>query len=758
VDLKGAQAVDILKTSLEMVEGIVDVKVSPSDSVVQVEFDPSTVGVRHVLKNIEAVGHDAVLIPSDPTLHFSQKRTLRRWAVLLLLCVLVGVPTFVLKFTPAPKHESNNGTIQEWWPVTRGLSVVDLLLFLFSTIIQVVVGYPFYKSCFKSLAHRSMGMDMLIAAATSVAYVYSVAALITNMVTGLDYELFFDSGPLLLLFISLGKLLEHIAKGQTTNALSKLLSLQPTEAVLLSHDDENVFREERISVDLVQKGDKLRIVPGDKIPVDGCVVGGTSMIDESLITGEPLPVLKREGDPVIGGSINQNGALVIEATHVGSDTMLSQIVNLIEEAQTSKAPIQRIADRMAGVFVPLILTSSLITFAGWMTAIGVCIGTKEDTTFNSTNVLSNDTLASGETECYSVAQAFLHAISVLVIACPCALGLATPTAVMVGTGVGARKGILIKGGEPLENLCKIKVVVFDKTGTLTYGKPEVNCVIKRVSEAMLPLRTFIGVVGLAECCSEHPLGLAISNFAKKVFGDGLSGVCTNYHAEPGLGLSCSVKLSVLPSVVDKTALLQCVRLPVTGSPTNQPLVDLDHTYQVLIGNRLWMTSNGIDIDQELERRITSYEQRGQTVVLTSIAGILVGAVVIHDKVKPEARQAIKYLQSMNVKVALLTGDNRRTALAIAQEVGIPEGNVCAEVLPSHKKDNVTFFQKGNIKVSSFLKCTQFSSELRYTVMKNMSCCGLWPCVRIYACAEVYLCLHYHPATSTIHGQNTWKVA
>jgi Cu+-exporting ATPase len=171
---------------------------------------------------------------------------------------------------------------------------------------------------------------------------------------------------------------------------------------------------------------------------------------------------------------------------------------------------------MAGVFVPFILTSSLITFAGWMTAIGVCIGTKEDTTFNSTNVSSNDTLASRETECYSVALAFLHAISVLVIACPCALGLATPTAVMVGTGVGARKGILIKGGEPLENLCKIKVVVFDKTGTLTYGKPEVNCVIKSVSEAMLPLRTFIGVVGLAECCSEHPLGLAISNFAKKV--------------------------------------------------------------------------------------------------------------------------------------------------------------------------------------------------------------------------------------------------
>jgi len=406
--------------------------------------------------------------------------------------------------------------------------------------LKIFGGFQFYVSAFKSLKHCAANMDVLIALATTISYVYSVVVLIVSIFLPSDLETFFESSPLLLLFVAFGRLLEHIAKGKTSDALSKLLSLQATEARLVTIGvDGSVLREEMIAIELVQKGDKLKVVPGEKIPVDGEVLEGSSTVDESLITGESMPVHKKPGDTVVAGSINQNGALTVEATHVGGDTMLSQIVKLIEDAQTSKAPIQRIADRIAGYFVPIILILSLLTFIIWIIVVEVCRaahsscqnnGTTNTTNFTSDSFYSNfssNSSAYYDITCsscrYDISDVFLHAISILVIACPCALGLATPTAVMVGTGVGAQSGILIKGGEPLEMTHKIKAIVFDKTGTITHGRPEVAHVMVFVTEKMCPHQLFTAIVGLAESKSEHPLGVAVTEFARKV---GNSVMCT----------------------------------------------------------------------------------------------------------------------------------------------------------------------------------------------------------------------------------------
>jgi len=499
--------------------------------------------------------------------------------------------------------------------------------------------------------------------------------------------------------------------------LAKLLSLQATEAVVVElGEDGQVISEKQIHVDLVHKGDILKVVPGSKIPVDGRVVSGEGLVDESLITGESMPVRKEADSMVIGGSINQNGSILIRATHVGEETALSQIVKLVEEAQTSKAPIQQLADKIAGYFVPIVVSVSLVTLSIWL-FIGYTRPAWLPVSEMERDMFSRSELA--------WQFAFRMAITVLAIACPCSLGLATPTAVMVGTGVGAINGILIKGAEPLEKAHKVKTVVFDKTGTITHGVPMVASVtiVKEVClDLALSFSTILSAIGTAESSSEHPLGTAIVKYATKIFGSKIFGRAEDFQSVPGCGLKvnicgisdlkergryseelqqyansrsrgyvkdlCVGGASVDVSLVAETSL---------SSLNTKEVIDCKEPVQLLIGNREWMRRNGVDIGLRLEKKMIREEEMGRTAVLVAISGDLVAMVGIADTLKPEAHLTVFALQQQGLEVVLLTGDNKHTAKAIADQVGITR--VYAEVLPSHKVAKIKKLQMGGNKVA-----------------------------------------------------------
>uniref|UniRef100_A0A2I3HIQ7 Copper-transporting ATPase 2 n=1 Tax=Nomascus leucogenys TaxID=61853 RepID=A0A2I3HIQ7_NOMLE len=438
-------------------------------------------------------------------------------------------------------------------------------------------------------------------------------------------------------------------QSKTSEALAKLMSLQATEATVVTlGEDSLIIREEQVPMELVQRGDIVKVVPGGKFPVDGKVLEGNTMADESLITGEAMPVTKKPGSTVIAGSINAHGSVLIKATHVGNDTTLAQIVKLVEEAQMP--PIQQLNPNKH-----ISQTEVIIRFA------------------------------------------FQTSITVLCIACPCSLGLATPTAVMVGTGVAAQNGILIKGGKPLEMAHKIKTVMFDKTGTITHGVPRVMRVLLLGDVATLPLRKFLAVVGTAEASSEHPLGVAVTKYCKEELGTETLGYCTDFQAVPGCGIGCKVSNvegilahSEHPLSAPASHLNEAGSLPTEKDAAPQ-------TFSVLIGNREWLRRNGLTISSDVSDAMTDHEMKGQTAILVAIDGVLCGMIAIADAVKQEAALAVHTLQSMGVDVVLITGDNRKTARAIATQVGI--NKVFAEVLPSHKVAKVQELQNKGKKVA-----------------------------------------------------------
>uniref|UniRef100_A0A7N8Y3D8 P-type Cu(+) transporter n=1 Tax=Mastacembelus armatus TaxID=205130 RepID=A0A7N8Y3D8_9TELE len=577
--------------------------------------------------------------------------------------------------------EMMNVSHQHNYTLLPGLSIMNLLSFLFCVPVQFIGGRYFYIQAYKAVKHRSANMDVLIVLATTIAFTYSLVVVIVAMVekAKINPITFFDTPPMLFVFISLGRWLEQIAKSKTSEALSKLMSLQATEATVVTLDSNNsVLSEEQVDVELVQRGDVVKVVPGGKFPVDGRVIEGHSMADESLITGEAMPVTKKPGSSVIAGSINHNGALLVSATHVGKDTTLSQIVKLVENAQTSKAPIQQYADKISGYFVPFIVGISVLTLVSW-----IVIGFLDFSLVQKYFPGYDKSISMAETV---IRFAFQASITVLCIACPCSLGLATPTAVMVGTGVGAQNGILIKGGEPLEMAHKVKTVVFDKTGTITYGAPKVIQVKIVVEGNKMPRSRLLAIVGTAENSSEHPLGAAITKYCKLELGTESLGTCTDFQTVPGCGIRCKVSntenlLKQLPSTYH-------------GSTTTKQVTA---TYVVLIGNREWMRRNCLVIRPDIDEAMTEHERRGRTAVLVAVDNVLCAMVAIADTVKPEAELAVRTLTNMGLEVVLMTGDNSKTARSIAAQVGIRK--VFAEVLPTHKVAKVEQLQEGGKRVA-----------------------------------------------------------
>ncbi|HLR60800.1 MAG TPA: heavy metal translocating P-type ATPase [Pseudogracilibacillus sp.] len=495
-----------------------------------------------------------------------------------------------------------------------------------ATPVQFIVGAQFYKGAYTSLKNKSANMDVLVALGTSAAYFYSLYLSFEWMNAGSvgEPELYFEAAAVIITLILLGKLFEVRAKGKTSQAIQKLLDLQAKTARILRNG-----QEQEIPIEEVLEGDILIVRPGEKIPVDGEIKTGESAIDESMLTGESIPIDKVPGDKVIGATINKNGSLQINATKVGKDTALAQIVKVVEEAQGSKADIQRLADRISGIFVPIVVLIAVATFLVWYFI-----------------VVPGDFRAS-----------LIPMISILVIACPCALGLATPTSIMAGSGRAAEMGMLFKGGEHLENTQSIDTVVLDKTGTVTKGAPMLTDII--ASDGFIE-KDVLQLVGTAESQSEHPLAQAIVQGVKEKDIPLLE--TTQFEALPGFGIRAEI-----------------------------------NEENIFVGTRRLMKEQNIPIPTETETAMEKLEQDGKTAMLIAIEGVLAGVVAVADTVKETSKEAIARMHKLGLQVIMLTGDNERTADAIAKQVDIDQ--VVAEVLPDQKSEQIKKLQAQGKKVA-----------------------------------------------------------
>ncbi|XP_043426913.1 copper-transporting ATPase 1 isoform X3 [Prionailurus bengalensis] len=723
-----ASCVHKIESILTKHRGIFYCSVALATNKAHIKYDPEIIGPRDIIHTVESLGFEASLVKKDRSAsHLDHKREIRQWRRSFLVSLFFCIPVMglmiymmVMDHHLATLHHNQSMSQEEMInihsssmflerQILPGLSMMNLLSFLLCVPVQFFGGWYFYIQAYRALKHKTANMDVLIVLATTIAFAYSLVILLVAMYERAKVNpiTFFDTPPMLFVFIALGRWLEHIAKGKTSEALAKLISLQATEATIVTLDSDNILlSEEQVDVELVQRGDIIKVVPGGKFPVDGRVIEGHSMVDESLITGEAMPVAKKSGSTVIAGSINQNGSLLIRATHVGADTTLSQIVKLVEEAQTSKAPIQQFADKLSGYFVPFIVVISIATLLVWI-IIGFLNFEIVETYFPG----YNRSISRTET---IIRFAFQASITVLCIACPCSLGLATPTAVMVGTGVGAQNGILIKGGEPLEMAHKVKVVVFDKTGTITHGTPIVNQVKVLVESNRISRNKILAIVGTAESNSEHPLGAAITKYCKQELDTETLGTCVDFQVVPGCGISCKViniegllhknNWRIEENNIKNASLVQIGANNEQSSTSSSMIIDAQlsnalnaQQYRVLIGNREWMIRNGFVINNDVDDSMTEHERKGRTAVLVAVDDELCGLIAIADTVKPEAELAVHILKSMGLEVVLMTGDNSKTARSIASQVGITK--VFAEVLPSHKVAKVKQLQEEGKQVA-----------------------------------------------------------
>lgn len=600
-----------IEKGLNRMEGISKASVNLTGETGTVEYNPAVVSIEDMLSKIEKLGYKGSIKQDRETKKSKKEEEITSKKRKLILSIVLSLPLLY--------------TMLAHMPWDTGLPMPHLLMnpwfqLVLASIVQFYIGGQFYVGAYRALRNKSANMDVLVALGTSAAFFYSVAEAFKTIGSP-DYmpQLYFETSAVLITLILVGKYFETLAKGRTTEAISKLLNLQAKEATII-RDGQEV----KIPLDQVAAGDTLIVKPGEKIPVDGKVISGNSSVDESMITGESIPVEKTEGDPVIGSTINKNGTLRMEAQKVGKETALAGIIKIVEEAQGSKAPIQRMADYISGVFVPIVVGISIIAFLVWYFFV-----------------------SPGD-----LPQALEVAIAILVIACPCALGLATPTSIMVGTGKGAEQGILFKGGEYLEGAHKINAVLLDKTGTVTKGKPEVTDVIE-LKEG------FMAEVISAEKNSEHPLAEAIVEYGKNKEIEWLD--AESFSAIPGHGIEAVV-----------------------------------NGKNILVGTRKLMKEKAVSIDQH-EQTMSNLEAEGKTAMLAAADGELVIIIAVADTVKDSSKEAIKRLSYMGIDVYMITGDNERTAQAIAKQVGIQ--GVFAEVLPEEKANKVKELQKQGKKVA-----------------------------------------------------------
>lgn len=583
--------------------GVVNASVNFATGNLTVEYLPNITDVSKIQKAVQAGGYD-LLVEDESTqqetlesIHAEKFRTLKTktiWAIILSLPV-----------------------------VTIGMFFMDMpyanpIMWFFATPVVLWLGKDFFTNAWKQAKHGSANMDTLVALSTGIAYLFSVF----NMLfpdfwhqRGLHAHVYFEAAAVVIAFILLGKLLEEKAKGNTSSAIKKLMGLQPKTVMVIQTDGTEI----QVAIEAVKAGDIILVKPGEKIAVDGMVISGDSYVDESMLSGEPVPVLKKENEKVFAGTINQKGSFQFQAIKVGKETMLAQIIKMVQDAQGSKAPVQKMVDKIAGIFVPVVIGIAIFTFMLWL-------------------------ILGGEN---GVVQGLLAAVTVLVIACPCALGLATPTAIMVGVGKGAEQGILIKDAESLELAKRVNAIVLDKTGTITEGRPQVTGIQWLYNDDMTS-----GILLGIEKQSEHPLAEAVVNHLKEVSALSITG---------------------FDSITGK------------GAKANYDL----ETYYV--GNRKLLMENGITIPAQLLHQATQWSEESKSVIWFANSSNALAAIAISDKIKETSVLAIQEMQAMGIELYMLTGDNESTAKAIAGQTGIKHYK--AEVMPQHKADFVKELQQ-----------------------------------------------------------------
>jgi len=599
-----------IEKGLKRLPGIISAAVNLATESATVYYQPGFIEPENMFEKIRKLGYKAVL--KQEVENDGKAKEIRRKRNRLILSSVLSLPLLLTMVSHLPFYHGP-------FPM---LFMNPWTQFVLASIVQFYIGWPFYNGGARALLNRSANMDVLVVLGTSAAYFYSVVQTFRYQFAGLHHpQLYFETSAVLITLVLLGKYMETLAKRQTTAAITELMDLQAKDAAKIVDGVE-----ERVPIEQVETGDLLRVRPGEKIPVDGVLVEGESAVDESMITGESLLIMKRSGDQLIGATVNTTGSFVMKAEKVGKDTALAGIVRIVEEAQGSKAPIQRLADNISGIFVPIVLVIALFVFVVWIAAI-----------------------QPGQWD-----TALAAAISVLVIACPCALGLATPTSIMVGTGKAAEQGILFKGGEYLETTQNLQSVIFDKTGTITKGKPEVTDV---VLFGDLEKEDVLMLAAAAEKTSEHPL----ANAVVAAYQSEQWPVVTHFEAHTGSG--------------------------VTASADGK---------SVVIGTRRLMNQNKIEYHQALDDTLR-LESDGKTVMFVAVDGKLQALVAVADTIKESSVSAIQGLKARGLSVYMVTGDNQRTAEAIAKKVGID--HVFAEVLPEDKAKKVRELQKQGLRVA-----------------------------------------------------------
>lgn len=603
-----------IESSLKKLDGVADASVNFATEKATVEFDDTAVNENEIKNAIERLGYKAIfedkktnatkveeedvekIVDKEKALREKEIKNLR---ALFLFSLILSVPILILSFP-------------EWFKLT--IPYQNIVLLILATPIQFFVGYRFYKGTFYALKARTANMDTLIAVGTSAAYFYSALVTLTHSFGNYAY---FDTSSVIITFIILGKWLEAVTKGKTSEAIKKLIGLKPKTATVVRDGQEL-----QIPVEDVIVGDIVIVKPGQKIPVDGIVIQGVSSVDESMITGESIPIEKKKGDTIIGATINKHGSFKFKATRIGRDTVLNQIIKLVEDAQGSKAPIQRLTDKVSRFFVPTVISISLVSFLLWYFVFG---------------------------------QSFVFSlnifISVLIIACPCALGLATPAAIIVGSGKSAENGILIKSAEALETAHKLTTIVFDKTGTLTKGKPSVTDILT-VGET--GIKEILMYASVTEKRSEHPLSEAIINKANE----------------------------------------EKIKIPEASSfeaIVGHGIIAVYSKKEILFGNRNLMKKYKIDIDKSVEEKVVGLENEGKTVMILALDKKIIGLIAVADTPKEFSKVAIGQLKRMGKEVVMITGDNSRTANAIAKQLGIDY--VLSEVLPEDKEKEIEKLQE-----------------------------------------------------------------